>query len=84
MKITCAWVVDTTDPERIPWLLATYDENTEDSWGGVPDYYKDSLKEHSGPEYLIREMEIDIPDSRVEDMFKKVWVQGLAKPKATE
>lgn len=67
--ITCAWVVDTGDPERIPWLLSAYDENTDDSNDGPPEDYKEIVKLHSGPEYLIRECTFVMPDSFLDGLF---------------
>jgi hypothetical protein len=81
MKITTAWAESEVDGE-MPWLISAYDEFTEDSWGGVPDFFTDECKERgpdadgNGPR--IRILVIEIPQDAVEALFDAPVVQGEA------
>ncbi len=64
MKITTAWAASEVDGE-MPWLVAAYDEFTEDAWGETPDWFTEASEKY-GP---VRILHIEIPESAVTDRF---------------
>lgn len=79
MKITTAWAESEVDGE-MPWLIAAYDEFTEDSWGGTPEFFTEACKKYgpdaegNGPR--VRILVIEIPQEAVEALFEAPVVNG--------
>jgi hypothetical protein len=48
-----------------PTLLDAVDEYTEDTWGGTPDFYAESMTKHP----LARELVVRVPDHAVIGLF---------------
>lgn len=57
-RITTAWV---RQLDERPWLLSSYCEFTEDSWGGVPEHFDNDVDKarNNGDEVRIVQLVVD-------------------------
>lgn len=72
-RIRTAWV---KQADERPWLLSSYCEFTEDSWGGVPEHFANDVdKAHSqGDEVQLVDLFVDY--SAIEERFSAAGIEG--------
>ena len=65
MNIRLAFSDDNTSSDEMPTLIAAVDEYTEDTWGCIPDFYRDEVAKYKS----VREAIIHIGDSSIVALF---------------
>lgn len=71
MNITIAWGWQEVD--SAPELISAYDELTEDSWGGTPQFFLDDIAKFDGE---TRICVITVPSQPIYDLFASPTIPG--------
>ena len=65
-----------SDGDGMPTVIEACDEYTEDSHGGIPEFFTEEVEKVEKTGVVVRQMIVEIPESAVIELFKVQIVKG--------